>query len=128
MAGPNELDVATVLEALQALNDGIAIYGPDDRQLFVNEVAYRRFRTYYQGMADGLTHLEALTAQFKQSLPDATAAEINELAQAHYGKFNTGEPASRSTSPTCAGASASLKRRRRPPKRPATPSRPSSPT
>jgi hypothetical protein len=45
MAGPNELDVETVLEALQALNDGIAIYGPDDRQLFVNEVAYRRFRT-----------------------------------------------------------------------------------
>ncbi len=57
-----ELDVETVLEALQALNDGIAIYGPDDRQLFVNEVAYNRFRTYYQGMADGLTHMEALRA------------------------------------------------------------------
>ena len=31
-----ELDVSTVLEALAALNDGIAIYGPDDRQFFVN--------------------------------------------------------------------------------------------
>jgi signal transduction histidine kinase/CheY-like chemotaxis protein len=91
MAGPNELDVETVLEALQALNDGIAIYGPDDRQLFVNEVAYRRFRTYYQGMADGLTHLEALTAQFKQGLPDTPDAEIREMAQSHYGKFHTGE-------------------------------------
>ena len=91
MAGPNELDVSTVLEALQALNDGIAIYGPDDRQLFVNEVAYRRFRTYYQGMADGLTHLEALTAQFRLSLPDASDAEIHEMAQAHYAKFQSGE-------------------------------------
>jgi signal transduction histidine kinase/CheY-like chemotaxis protein len=91
MAGPNELDVETVLEALQALNDGIAIYGPDDRQLFVNEVAYRRFRTYYQGMADGLTHLEALTAQFKQSLPDASDAEIHEMALGHYDKFKSGE-------------------------------------
>ncbi len=91
MAGPNELDVETVLEALQALNDGIAIYGPDDRQLFVNEVAYRRFRTYYQSMADGLTHLEALTAQFKQALPDATDAQIHEMAQGHYAKFHTDE-------------------------------------
>jgi signal transduction histidine kinase/CheY-like chemotaxis protein len=91
VAGPNELDVETVLEALQALNDGIAIYGPDDRQLFVNDVAYRRFRTYYQGMADGLTHLEALTAQFKQSLPGASDVQIKEMAQEHYAKFHTGE-------------------------------------
>ena len=66
-----------MLEALQALNDGIAIYGPDDRQLFVNDVAYRRFRTYYQGMADGMTHIEALTAQFRAALPNATEAEIS---------------------------------------------------
>src|SRR5262245_34490635 len=91
MTDTADLDVETVLEALQALNDGIAIYGPDDRQLFVNDVAYRRFRTYYQGMADGLTHLEALTAQFKLSLPDATDAQIKEMAQEHYAKFHTGE-------------------------------------
>jgi signal transduction histidine kinase/CheY-like chemotaxis protein len=91
LSSPNELDVETVLEALQALNDGIAIYGPDDRQLFVNDVAYRRFRAYYQGMADGLTHLEALAAQFRQALPDATEAEISEAVQAHFGYFQTGE-------------------------------------
>ena len=45
MAASNELDVETVLEALEALNDGIAIYGPDDRQMYVNQVAYNRFRT-----------------------------------------------------------------------------------
>ena len=31
-----ELDVSIVLEALEALNDDIAIYGPDDRQFFIN--------------------------------------------------------------------------------------------
>ena len=91
MDAPHELDVETVLEALQALNDGIAIYGPDDRQLFVNDVAYRRFRTYYQGMADGLSHLEALTAQFKQGMPDVSDEEIHAMADAHYQKFRTGE-------------------------------------
>src|SRR5262245_66221287 len=91
MTDTADLDVETVLEALQALNDGIAIYGPDDRQLFVNDVAYRRFRTYYQGMADGLSHHEALTAQFRNALPDLNDAEIKELADSHYGKFRTGE-------------------------------------
>jgi signal transduction histidine kinase/CheY-like chemotaxis protein len=91
MAGQNDLDVETVLEALEALNDGIAIYGPDDRQLYVNEVAYRRFRTYYQGMADGMTHVEALAAQFRQALPGASDAEIAEVAQNHFAKFQSGE-------------------------------------
>ena len=76
MKPSKELDVETVLEALQALNDGIAIYGPDDRQLFVNEVAYNRFSTYYQGMADGLTHTEALMAQFRKALPEAPATAL----------------------------------------------------
>ncbi len=91
MNSSRELDVETVLEALQALNDGIAIYGPDDRQLFVNEIAYRRFRTYYQAMADGMTHMEALAAQFRQALPDASEKEIAEAAQGHFVYFQNGE-------------------------------------
>jgi signal transduction histidine kinase/ActR/RegA family two-component response regulator len=91
MASSNELNVETVLEALQALNDGIAIYGPDDRQLFVNDVAYRRFRTYYQGMADGMTHVEALKAQFRQALPDLSDAELTAAADEHFAKFKSGE-------------------------------------
>jgi signal transduction histidine kinase/ActR/RegA family two-component response regulator len=86
-----DLDIETVLEALQALNDGIAIYGPDDRQLYVNEVAFRRFRTYYQGMADGLTHMEALSKQFRQALPDASDQEIAEMSADHFAKFVSGE-------------------------------------
>jgi signal transduction histidine kinase/ActR/RegA family two-component response regulator len=91
MRPSKELDVETVLEALQALNDGIAIYGPDDRQLFVNDVAFRRFSTYYQGMADGLTHTEALRAQFRKALPDANDAEIEAAAGDHFVYFQNGE-------------------------------------
>jgi signal transduction histidine kinase/CheY-like chemotaxis protein len=91
MAESSELDVETVLEALQALNDGIAIYGPDDRQLFVNDVAYRRFRTYYQSMADGLTHLEALRAANRAGMPQATDAEVDAMANDHFRKFKSGE-------------------------------------
>ena len=87
MRPSKELDVETVLEALQALNDGIAIYGPDDRQLFVNDVAYKRFSTYYQGMSDGLTHTEALRAQFRKALPDANDAEIDAAAHDHFVYF-----------------------------------------
>jgi signal transduction histidine kinase/CheY-like chemotaxis protein len=91
MKPSKELDVETVLEALQALNDGIAIYGPDDRQLFVNEIAFRRFSTYYQGMADGMTHMEALAAQFRQSMPDATDGQVAEAVQHHFSYFQTGD-------------------------------------
>jgi hypothetical protein len=91
MGASSELDVATVLEALQALNDGIAIYGPDDRQLFVSDVAYRRFKTYYQGMADGLTHREALAQAFRQSTPQATDAEVEAFADAFLAKFRANE-------------------------------------
>jgi len=86
-----DLDIETMLEALDALNDGIAIYGPDDRQLFVNGVAYRRFRTYYQGMADGLSHLDALRAANRQGMPTASDDEIEAMAQDHFGKFKSGE-------------------------------------
>ncbi|OYW43008.1 MAG: hypothetical protein B7Z38_03110, partial [Rhodobacterales bacterium 12-64-8] len=91
MSASEKLDVSTVLEALAALNDGIAIYGPDDRQLFVNDVAYRRFRTYYQGMSDGMTHLEALTAQLRSALPNATDAELADSAQTYFAYFQSGE-------------------------------------
>ncbi len=63
-----------------ALNDSIAIYGPGNRQLFVNDVAYRRFKTYYQGMADGQSHKEALLAANRQGMPNATDAEVHEAA------------------------------------------------
>jgi len=91
MASSGELDVETVLEALQALNDGIAIYGPDDRQLFVSDVAYRRFRTYYQGMADGMTHRDALLAANRLGMPNASEAEIQAAADDHFAKFQSGE-------------------------------------
>jgi signal transduction histidine kinase/ActR/RegA family two-component response regulator len=85
-----DLDVETVLEALQALNDGIAIYGPDDRQLFVNDVAYKRFRTYYQGMADGLSHLDALRAANRAGIPGASEEDIEAMAAQLYDNFKTG--------------------------------------
>jgi signal transduction histidine kinase/ActR/RegA family two-component response regulator len=87
----DDLDVETVLEALQALNDGIAIYGPDDRQLFVNDVAFKRFSTYYGAMAKGRTHLEALAEQFRHALPDAADHEIMKEATDHFAYFNRGE-------------------------------------
>ncbi len=86
-----DLDVETVLEALEALNDGIAIYGPDDRQLFVNAVAYRRFRTYYQGMADGMSHREALAAQLRTALPGASDMAIADAADSYFAYFQSGE-------------------------------------
>ena len=91
MTGRDELDVDTVLEALQALNDGIAIYGPDDRQLFVNDVAYNRFKTYYQGMADGLSHQDALLAANRKGMPDATEEQVAAMAEEHFGHFRTGQ-------------------------------------
>jgi signal transduction histidine kinase/CheY-like chemotaxis protein len=91
MDAHSDLDVETVLEALEALNDGIAIYGPDERQLFVSNVAYRRFRTYYQGMADGLSHLDALRAANRSGMPNATDEEVEAAANKLYSHFRTGE-------------------------------------
>jgi signal transduction histidine kinase/ActR/RegA family two-component response regulator len=91
MDSPVQLDVETVLEALEALNDGIAIYGPDDRQLYVNEVGMQRFGKMYDDLASGMDHLEALAAAVKRSRPDATPEQTAAVVDSLYRKYRNNE-------------------------------------
>jgi signal transduction histidine kinase/ActR/RegA family two-component response regulator len=91
MAASNELDIETMLEALNALNDGIAIYGPDDRQIYANSVAMTRFGKMYEDMTSGMDHREALVCAIKRSRPAAGEPEVQASADDLYTKYRNNE-------------------------------------
>ena len=69
----------TLVEALDALGDGIAIYDNNANPLFTNEVTRRRFARMYADMDAGMTYRQAIEATVKRLMPDATPAEVDRL-------------------------------------------------
>jgi len=87
---PEELDVETVLEALEALNDGIAIYGPDQKQLYVNPVALQRFGNFYADLKN-LGHREALIAAVERVRPGGSQAFVEDYVEGYFNKYANNE-------------------------------------
>ncbi|MEP7210963.1 MAG: hypothetical protein ABI740_09020, partial [Alphaproteobacteria bacterium] len=81
-----ELDVETVLEALEALNDGIAIYGPDNRQIYVNGIAMSRFGQYYDDLAN-LGPWVALFNSIRRSNPEMSEPDLSVATDEYTRKF-----------------------------------------
>ena len=86
-----DLDIDTVLEAIEALNDGIAIYGPDQRPLYTNAVTRRRFAAMQADMDAGATYRDALWATVRRAMPDAPSAKIDAVALSLFEKLETGQ-------------------------------------
>ncbi|HEV7690836.1 MAG TPA: hypothetical protein VGO52_08440, partial [Hyphomonadaceae bacterium] len=51
-----------IVEAVEALSDGVTIYDADNKPLFINQAHQRRFPTMCDGLANGMTVREAFTA------------------------------------------------------------------
>ncbi len=62
MIDSQHLDLETVLEAIEALGDGIAIYDENARPLYANAVTLKRFAKMYADMEAGMSYREALEA------------------------------------------------------------------
>jgi hypothetical protein len=86
------LDMDTLVEAIEALNDGIAIYDSNANPIFTNGVTRRRFAKMYADMEAGLTHQQAIEAMVRRRLPpDAPSEEIERLTTHFAQKFHSGE-------------------------------------
>ena len=86
-----DLDFDTVLEAIEALNDGIAIYGPDQRPIYTNAMTRRRF-AYMQTMMDaGADYRDALEATVRRAMPEGPNDKIEAVVKSLFEKFETGE-------------------------------------
>ena len=64
-----DLDIATVLEAIEALNDGIAIYGADQSALYINAATRRRFPRMHADMDAGMSYRDAPVSYTHLTLP-----------------------------------------------------------
>jgi signal transduction histidine kinase/ActR/RegA family two-component response regulator len=91
MTDRNDLDVATLLEALEALNDGIGIYGPDEKHLFINKAAEERFGQFYRDLDTGMGHRGATVEAIKRLRPDLTLEQIDPYADSLHAKYESGE-------------------------------------
>ncbi|HEV7691587.1 MAG TPA: histidine kinase dimerization/phospho-acceptor domain-containing protein, partial [Hyphomonadaceae bacterium] len=97
MTDRNDLDVATLLEALEALNDGIGIYGPDERHLFINKAADERFGQFYRDLNTGIGHRNATAEAIRRLRPDLTQEQIDPYADSLHAKYESGETYSSQT-------------------------------
>jgi signal transduction histidine kinase/ActR/RegA family two-component response regulator len=85
------LDIDTMLEAIEALNDGIAIYGPDEYPIYTNTATRRRFGSVYADMDAGLSYRDALAKSVRHHLPNASAETVEAITARIFHSFHSGE-------------------------------------
>jgi signal transduction histidine kinase/ActR/RegA family two-component response regulator len=85
-----DLSKETLVEALEALPDGIAIYGPDSRPIYSNTATRRRFAALQADMDQGLTYREALSRALRRAKPDASEEKIERFADQLFSNFHSG--------------------------------------
>jgi signal transduction histidine kinase/CheY-like chemotaxis protein len=87
----NHLDLETVLEAIEALGDGIAIYDENAVPIYANAVTLKRFGRMYRDMEGGMTYHQALEATVRRIMPNAPQDEVDRLTAHFESKFYNGE-------------------------------------
>jgi hypothetical protein len=85
------LDMDTLVEALEALGDGIAIYDSNANPIFSNGVTRQRFARMYADMDAGMSYRQALEQVVRRLTPNAPPEEIERLANHFERKLHTGE-------------------------------------
>ncbi|MGD2132391.1 MAG: ATP-binding protein [Maricaulaceae bacterium] len=86
-----ELDVETFIEALDAINDGIAIFDADARPLYTNAATKRRFGLHHKDLEAGLSYAESTKRAVRRGLPEASEEEIQKVADQLCENFHTGQ-------------------------------------
>ena len=91
MAGEPLLDMDTVVEALEALGDGIAIYDQNDKPIFTNSVTRRRFASIYADTAKGMSYRESTEAAVRRGMPPgAPEAEVQKFTDYYLNAYHKG--------------------------------------
>ena len=80
-----------IVEAVEALSDGVTIYDADNKPLFINQAHQRRFPTMCDGLANGMTVREAFTAAAARHMSQASKEEIADVGNLLYQRFLNGQ-------------------------------------
>ncbi|MBI1359773.1 MAG: response regulator [Alphaproteobacteria bacterium] len=92
MTSHADLDIETVLEAIESLDDGIAIYDENDIPILTNASTRRRFASIYADVARGLSYRESTEEAVRRAMPaDTPDSEIKKHTDFfvdcyHHGK------------------------------------------
>lgn len=82
----------TLLQALEVMDDGIAIYDGEETPVLLNRVTRERFPSIYDDMErDGISYLDALRRTVRRLMPNGSDDEIEALARKHHDYFSSGE-------------------------------------
>jgi signal transduction histidine kinase/ActR/RegA family two-component response regulator len=91
MTGETLLDMETVVEAIEALGDGIAIYDQHDVPIFTNAVTRRRFASIYANVAKGMSYRECTEDAVRRGMPPgAPESEIQKTTDYFVDCYNKG--------------------------------------
>lgn len=92
MSDAPRLDVQTLMEALDVLNDGIAIYDRDETPILLNRTTYKRFGSLYDEMkAENISYREAIYRRIRRSEPDAAEEDVQRWTDKFHAYYQTGE-------------------------------------
>lgn len=74
-----KLDV--LLEAIDRLESVFAVYDKDFRLVYANESARQAWPHFYNGIARGVSHFDAMRTEIKSQFPDLPDAQIDEFTK-----------------------------------------------
>jgi signal transduction histidine kinase/ActR/RegA family two-component response regulator len=91
LATDAHLDMETIVEAIESLGDGIAIYDENDVPIFTNGVTRRRFGSIYADVAKGMSYRESTEAAVRRAMPGGPEDAIQQATDFYVDCFNTGK-------------------------------------
>ncbi len=92
MTDETKLDVKLLLEALDVLSDGFAIYDDDETPLMLNRVTRSRYGAIYEEMgSQNISYREALERRIRRANPEADESDIQRWTDRFHAYFHNGE-------------------------------------
>jgi signal transduction histidine kinase/ActR/RegA family two-component response regulator len=81
-----------LLQALEVIGDGIAIYDGAETPIMLNCTTRERFGSVYDDMErEGISYLDAVRRMVRRLVPNGSEDEIEALAQKYHRYFSSGE-------------------------------------
>lgn len=91
MPSRKTLTLELLLEAIDRLQSGFAVYDGEFELLYVNRAARQQWPVMYEQLEAGVTRKEAMRQQILAQYPDAPEAKIDEFTEYAYAAMSSGE-------------------------------------
>ncbi len=91
MSKPGDLDLQTLLEAIDRLGSLFAIYDKEFKLVFANKATHEAWPDMYAALEAGCSQAEAIKLEITRQFPDRTEAEIDQYTAYALDKVRIGE-------------------------------------